>query len=242
VRADRLNREADRVIRVYSGRTAETRIQYRAERPENLLALHNLERVLLTELAARLHIRLRNAQVLDVGCGGGGWLTRLASHGLPPASAHGVDLRPDAIERAKSYLPSADVRVGNAAALPFPDESMDLVAQFTMLSSVEDPDVRAAIAREMTRVVRPDGVIVSYDFWIHPRNPNTRGITKRELVALFDGHHIDARSVTLAPPIARRVAPRSYHLALALQAVPPLRTHRLAFISPRPSARVAGNA
>jgi SAM-dependent methyltransferase len=225
VRADRLNREADRVIRVYSGRTAETRIQYRAERPENLLALHNLERVLLTELAARLHIRLRNAQVLDVGCGGGGWLTRLASHGLPPASAHGVDLRPDAIERAKSYLPSADVRVGNAAALPFPDESMDLVAQFTMLSSVEDP-----------------GVIVSYDFWIHPRNPNTRGITKRELVALFDGHHIDARSVTLAPPIARRVAPRSYHLALALQAVPPLRTHRLAFISPRPSARVAGNA
>jgi len=194
--------------------------------------------VLLTGLAAR-RIRLRNAQVLDVGCGGGGWLTRLASHGLPPENAHGVDLRADAIDRARSYVPSADVRVGNAAALPFPDESMDLVAQFTMLSSVEDSGVRTAIAREMSRVVRREGVIVSYDFWIQQRNQNTRGITKRELMALFDGHDINVCSVTLAPPIARRVAPRSYHLAVALQAVPPLRTHRLAFISPKPSARVA---
>jgi hypothetical protein len=73
---------------------------------------------------------------------------------------------------------------------------------------------------------------VSYDFRINPLNPDTRGLGRRELRALFPGHGIEARTVTLAPPIARLVAPRSYGLAAALQALMPLRTHLLAFITP----------
>jgi hypothetical protein len=45
---------------------------------------------------------------------------------------------------------------------------------------------------------------------------------------------VEVRSATLMPPIARLVAPWSYHLAAALQGVPVLRTHIMAFISAPP--------
>ena len=51
----------------------------------------------------------------------------------------------------------------NAAELPFPDGEFDLVTHFTCLSSVLDPGLRAAIAAEMWRVVRPGGVVLSFD-------------------------------------------------------------------------------
>jgi ubiquinone/menaquinone biosynthesis C-methylase UbiE len=142
----------------------------------------------------------------------------------------------------QSRLPSADLRVGNAARIPYPDDSVDVALQFTMISSILDAGMRAKVAREMSRVVRPSGMIVSYDFWINPVNRDVRGLTRRELRALFPGHRIEARSVTLAPPLARVVASRSYRLAAALQALPPLRTHILAFITPPPATSAGGVA
>jgi hypothetical protein len=85
----------------------------------------------------------------------------------------------------------------------------------------------------MSRVARRDGVIISYDFWLNPFNRDTRGLRRRELRALFPGHRVEARSVTLAPPVARLICPRSFGLAATLQAVPLLRSHVLAFITPR---------
>jgi ubiquinone/menaquinone biosynthesis C-methylase UbiE len=227
------NADVDRVLRVYADRSARgLGRRYEAHRPDVILAAHQVERVLLTELGARGWTDLGRLEVLDVGCGSGGPLLRLISQGVDPASAHGVDVRASAIGVARSRLPSADLRVANAAELSYADDSMDLVLQFTMFSSILDVALRAKVAREMSRVVRPGGLIVSYDFRINPLNPNTRGVARRELQALFPGHGIDARTVTLAPPIARLVAPRSYGIAAALQALMPLRTHLLAFITP----------
>lgn len=223
----------DRVVRVYADRSARgLNRRYEAHRPDVILAAHQTERVLLTELGARGWTDFSRLEVLDVGCGSGGPLVRLISHGVDPTNAHGVDLRESAIGVARSRLPSADLRVGNAAELSYADGSMDLVLQFTMFSSILHAALRAKVAREMSRVVRPGGLIVSYDFRINPLNPNTRGLARRELQALFPGHAIDARTVTLARPIARFVASRSYAVAAALQALVPLRTHLLAFITP----------
>ena len=166
-----------------------------------------------------------------MGCGSGGDLVRLVGHDANPARIHGIDLREDAIATARRRLPSVDLLVANAAEMPHPDQSMDLVMQSTVLSSVLDGDLRAQIAAEMTRVARPTGLIVSYDFWANPVNRNTHGLSRRELRRLFGSRKVETRSVTLAPPLARLVAPRSYHLAAALQAVPVLRTHILAFIT-----------
>jgi ubiquinone/menaquinone biosynthesis C-methylase UbiE len=225
--------DVNRIRRVYADRSARgLGRRYKAHRPEVILAAHQVERMLLTKLGARGWTDFSGLEVLDAGCGSGGPLVRLVSHGVNPTNAHGVDLRDSAIGVARSRLPSADLRVGNAAELSYADDSMDLVLQFTMFSSILDTALRAKVANEMSRVVRPGGLIVSYDFRINPLNPQTRGLGRRELSALFPGHGIEARTVTLAPPIARLVAPRSYGLAAALQALMPLRTHLLAFITP----------
>ena len=167
-----------------------------------------------------------------MGCGTCGQLVRFVSYGVDPARAHGVDLLEDRIRLGRSRLPSADLRVGNAARLPYADRCMDIVMQFTMISSILHAGMRAEVTTEMSRVVKPSGVIVSCDFWINPVNRDVRGLTRRELRSLLPAHRIDARSINLAPPIARVVASRSYRMAAILQALPPLRTHVLAFITP----------
>jgi SAM-dependent methyltransferase len=56
---------------------------------------------------------------------------------------------------------------GDAAQLPYADESFDLVMQFMCLSSVLDSLMREQIADEMWRVLRPGGSILFYD--LRPR-------------------------------------------------------------------------
>jgi SAM-dependent methyltransferase len=226
--------ELDRIRSAYASRARRRRGHlYDAHRPETLLHLHQAERLLLTGLGARGFTELGRLEILDVGSGYGEMLLRLVSHGADPEGAHGIDLLEHKVLHARSALASADLRVGNAGELPWPDDSMDLVLQSTMLSSVLDAALRGRIASEMVRVLRPTGVIVSHDFWFNPVNHDVRGVTRRELRALFPGHRVEARSVTLAPPIARALASRSYGAAALLQTLAPLCTHVLAFITPK---------
>jgi ubiquinone/menaquinone biosynthesis C-methylase UbiE len=228
-------RELDRIRRVYAVRSARGRdLRYSAYATGGLLALHQRERLLLSKLGATCRKELHELDILDVGCGSGGDLVRLVGHDADAARIHGIDLREDVIATARRRLPSVDLAVANAAALPHSDRSMDVVMQSTVFSSILDAGLRAQIAAEMTRVVRPSGCIVSYDFWTNPLNRDTRGVSRRELRTLFPSHRVEVRSVTLAPPIARLVAPRSYPLAAVLQAVPGLRTHLLAFVTAPP--------
>ena len=118
--------------------------------------------------------------------------------------------------------------------LPWDDASFDLVLQSMMFSSILDPSVRAAAASEMARVLRPGGLVLWYDFFTdNPRNPNVRGVGRRELRELFPGFELRWRRVTLAPPLIRLLAPRARPLAAALQALKLLDTHALALLRTR---------
>lgn len=68
-------------------------------------------------------------------------------------------------ERARTVGRDVDLRVGDAQALEFPDESFDTVV--TTLSLCTIPDHRAAVA-EVKRVLRPGGRFV---FMEHVRSP-----------------------------------------------------------------------
>jgi hypothetical protein len=87
-------------------------------------------------------------------------------------------------------------------------------------------------------VVRPGGLILWYDYHVNnPSNPDVKAVKARELSRLFEGCAIDRHRVTLAPPLARVVAPRSRSIYSLLSAIPLLRTHYLAAIRrPEPSA------
>jgi SAM-dependent methyltransferase len=203
--------------------------RYAPTAPGTLLILHEVERAAAAALRSRGMLPLTGRRLLDVGCGPGGYLALFDGWGVRRADLAGIDLVAERVEAARARVPGADVRVGGAAELPWPDASFDIVFQSMMMSSILDAGLRRAVADEMARVLRPGGVVLWYDFFVsHPRNPATRGVGRRELRSLFGGFEAAVRRVTLAPPLARRLAPRARLVAEALAALRVLDTHLLA--------------
>ena len=92
------------------------------------------------------------ARLLDVGCGGG----LLAPH-VPPGYEHvGVDLSSSALAVAAQH--GLEPVQADAAALPFPDASFDVVVAGEILEHVTD---LAGTVREACRVLRPGGRLVA---------------------------------------------------------------------------------
>ena len=96
---------------------------------------------------------LSGKRVLEVGCGTGLILERLA--GLSE-SAVGVDLSPGMLAKARAR--GLSVHEASATELPFDDASFDVACSFKVLAHVAP--IEAAMA-EMARVVRPGGHIVA---------------------------------------------------------------------------------
>lgn len=177
---------------------------------------------------------LEKLRVLDVGCGSGGHLRRMADLGVEPANCFGVDLFRKSLCNARRLNPNIYFFEANGAQLPFGSETFDLVFQYTMLTSVLDKHLRREIVSEIQRVLRPGGYLIWYDFaYSNPRNPNVRGIGREEIREVLDGFRVQLRRVTLAPPIGRpaaRISPLLYRL---LAAVPLLRSHYYCFAQKR---------
>ena len=211
--------------------------RYSLADPANLYLFQRRERALLGLLRRRGLLPLADTKIIDVGCGTGELLASFVRYGASPNDLAGVDLLEERIATACGRYPSIDFRAGDAQRLPFDDESFDIALQFTLLSSVLDEEVRRNIAAETLRVLRPGGIIVWYDFIWNPANRDTRGIALGELRELYRGCPIDARRVTLAPPISRRLAPFSWTLCRLLEAAPFLCSHYLAAVE---KARGAG--
>ena len=102
---------------------------------------------------------------LDVGCGSGAFTELVASRGAP-AAVHGVD--PSAAQlafaRTRPALRDADLREGDAMALPYPDDAFDVAVMPLVIFFVPDPAKGVA---EMARVVRAGGVVAAYAWDMH---------------------------------------------------------------------------
>jgi len=101
----------------------------------------------------------QGASVLEVGCGTGLLLERIARFA---ERCSGVDLSPGMLEKARAR--GLEVREASATDLPFEDDSFDVVCSFKVLPHVRE--IRSAL-REMMRVVRPGGTMVAefYNPW-----------------------------------------------------------------------------
>ena len=99
----------------------------------------------------------RGKAVLEVGCGAAVDLARFAKGG---AVCTGVDLAQSAIALAKANFEQqglqADLRVANGEALPFPDNSFDLVYAHGVVQYTADPQ---ALVNEVRRVLKPGGLV-----------------------------------------------------------------------------------
>jgi SAM-dependent methyltransferase len=172
--------------------------------------------------------------LLDVGCGAGDDLHRIAAQfaDLHP-DLHGIDLLPDRITSAGAAVPRGTFQVGGAEQLPYADQRFDVVMASTVFSSILDDGLARTVASEMTRVTAANGVILCYDMrYPNPGNPHTRAVGRRDLQRLFPAAQIRLSSLTLLPPLARRLGVATGPAYRLLHALPSLRSHYLALIFP----------
>ncbi len=154
-----------------------------------------------------------NRDVLEVGCGTGLVLQRVATFAR---SAKGIDLSPGMLEKARER--NLDVTLGSATELPFADESFDVTCSFKVLAHI--PEIEKALS-EMTRVTRPGGYVLA-EFY----NPySLRGLVKRfgpagrvadaaaesDVFTRFDS---PARVMQLAPKGTKFVDARGVRIAI----------------------------
>jgi ubiquinone/menaquinone biosynthesis C-methylase UbiE len=103
---------------------------------------------------------------LDVGCGTGLLASRLAASGYDMT---GVDPSAGMLEVLRSRKLSVRAVMASGTALPFPDDTFDLVLSVAVMHHIADAeDVRRTLA-EMVRVAKPASRILVWDH--NPRNP-----------------------------------------------------------------------
>jgi ubiquinone/menaquinone biosynthesis C-methylase UbiE len=124
----------------------------------------------------------KGMSVLDVGCGTG---LQLETYRRYQCALHGIDASPSLLAIAGRRLgDAADLRLGDAARMPFEDGSFDLVTA-TMVLHEMAPETRGRVMGEMKRVLKRDGRILLIDFHPGPLRP-VRGWTTKLVIILSE--------------------------------------------------------
>jgi ubiquinone/menaquinone biosynthesis C-methylase UbiE len=207
-------------------------VRYSWFNPSYLFMMQERERQLLTLLRRHGFALLEIYKILEIGCGTGYWLREFIKWGARPENITGVDLLSDRVTEAKKLCPEAvQIQCGSAAEIAFPNDTFDLVLQSTVFTSVLDASLKQQMAAEMLRVVKRDGLILWYDYHVNnPWNSDVRGIKRQEIAQLFPDCLIQLQRLTLAPPLARLLAPYSWLACYLLEKVPWLCTHYLGVV------------
>lgn len=125
-------------------------------------------------------------RILDLGCGTG-TVAILVESAQPEAEVIGLDADPEMLAQARSKAETAGAAVrfdrGLSTALPYEDESVDLILSTLFFHHLTGADKRRTAA-EIGRVLRPGGELHVAD-WGRPADPLMRVLFTG--VRLFDG-------------------------------------------------------
>ncbi len=117
---------------------------------------------------AMKHVSLRQGgSALDVACGTGDWTLALAERTGPNGEVIGIDFCEEMLDVAKEKAQRRgllgtpiELQVADAMALPFEDSRFDVATIGFALRNV--PDI-LTVLKEMARVVKPGGKVVSLE-------------------------------------------------------------------------------
>jgi SAM-dependent methyltransferase len=225
--------ELDAISRRYAQRRqASSDARYYPLEPANFMLVQERERRLIRWLRTSGLGVPSTIRLLEIGCGNGANLLQFLRLGFVPEHLVGNELLQDRLAEARHRLPAAVTVVpGNAAELSFPTGCFDVVFQSTVFTSILDEHLRALVARRMWSLVRPGGGVLWYDFvYDNPRNRDVRGVRLGQVREYFPEAEMHSWRVTLAPPIARRVARLWTPLYTGFNSMPWLRTHILCWL------------
>ena len=130
-----------------------------------------------------------NDSVLDVGCGTGTILYRLASKSK--IDGFGVDVSSQMLDEARKKCPEMTFQLGDSASLPFADGSFDVV---TACMAYHHFPNQEAFRQEAFRVLKPTGKLYICD-------PYFPLVLRKCMNGLFSISKIEARFYTPAEMI-----------------------------------------
>ena len=224
--------ESDRIARAYHDLEHRADNRWDPRNRGNQLILAERRTMTRRLLQQRGWVPLGERRVLEVGSGYGSELAWLQELGASPSRLVGMDLLPHRVAAAKQAFPALEFHAGSAEQIPFPDRSFDLVQAITLFSSILDPTMASKVAAEITRVLNPRGALLWYDFrYNNPSNPDVHGVTERAVRALFPDLIGDLLSLTVVPPLARRLGRLTPIAYPSLALLPPMRSHLLGLLA-----------
>jgi SAM-dependent methyltransferase len=127
--------------------------KHTAANPAQRLLIARFHRKIVAEIAA-----LSPTSFLDAGCGEG-FVARRVLEAQPNLALTGCDVSTGALAVAARANPGARFEPGSVTALPFPDDSFDVVGCFEVLEHLPGDLPRQALS-ELARVARR-GVVLS---------------------------------------------------------------------------------
>lgn len=173
------------------------------------------------------------AKVLDIGCGAGFLTNFLAQQGY---KVSGVDLSSESLRVAQRYDKTDSVlyKMANAYAIPFADESFDVVTSLDFLEHVEKPEL---IIKEAARVLKPHGLFFYHTFnrnllshlviikmveWFVKNTPKNMHVIElflkpQEVQKFCERHHLWVQEVVGLRPKFSTIPLKNYRLGV----VPP---------------------
>lgn len=173
-------------------------------------------------IAARAAALDRELRVLDVGCGDGGFIKRLAE--VPQVAAVGVDQNPEIVERCR--LGGLDAREGGIEAAGTEDRAgYDAITLWHVVEHVDDPvhllvDARNRLAANGEIFFSVPLTPMSYEgAWPDPFNEPPHHLTRWNLRALEALASRLCMKAEFILPIAEGLATRTMK-SLMLQAMP----------------------
>ncbi len=98
------------------------------------------------------------AVVLDVGCGTGTLLKRLANR--CEINGYGIDVEKNMINEAKSKCPSMDFQISRCDQTPFESQTFDVIIA---CMAYHHFDNKSGFAKEAARILKPGGILYIAD-------------------------------------------------------------------------------
>ncbi|MES2216810.1 MAG: class I SAM-dependent methyltransferase [Pseudomonadota bacterium] len=114
----------------------------------------------------------KDSFILEYGCGYGRILAELSVKGYK--NLHGIDFSEEMLQRGHKQYPQLDLQLNDGYKIPFPDNSVDAVLLFTVLTCIASDADQVAVLTEIKRVLKPNGILYLSDFLLGEDEKNLK--------------------------------------------------------------------